>query len=826
MAAAATAMMAPATVAAAGVTAALSAASDDIALRDIQRASEGCMVGRLTHGARDGETVIFHQVLKVRVGPWEEAASVLTGAIVTIYAKTALGARGNTLSQVKQPGSATDRALRIVVYDPRRARTAEACITGEKDLRECVGPLQQPLVDAFAATALSTASPKSAAVQAAAAAAAVQQCDYNLCHFLCTQRLTVVCTDNVSGGDDGSGSCASHTDDSAEGGGGNTLHGSTDGNGGDNVVASGSASSNSGADIDNAGGDCGGGHTSSMAVDGTSSCCGNAGAGNDSGAFAVRLLRNRLYSSVKQTPVHVGGGADARANAATLIVDDATEQVATDDVNLHRRGTKIYRGARRVGGVLYQITAYELPPTEAEAVLPGAAPALKCLAYDPGSQALLATFVAPPAVEEIAGGALSPLLKDATPALRERLGACVCAALCVDVQSDGSLKLLAPWSGGPIGTLINLSSPVKPGKPRADRTLARARAPGAIIAAQFSARVDGWDAVVTAFTEGSPGNRAGSVTSGSNTSSKAGSRHSAVDHSHASTGGRSVKQVLHGGSDSEAGDACAPSGSSNSSGGGTAHHSSSGAEVCLSIYLPKLGRAAEATIGSLIRAHVNAAVAPKAGCPPAVPDVMSLPAGAAREAAVRRFCRGLLIEVVAVDESGAKPVGKGVHATREIKLQLRQNWPEKPWLAAYNELDAHDALPDPLSTTRGQPEMFAPGESTNGFGAPVLQRVIGLNGLRVLLTVKQSSGRPVPEGANGGLIWQAYCADTCATSTLHTSGTELIRQVGNKPHLLTGALLEDTVAQLVRRLLLKKSAIGTWQLSLDRSIEPWLFTSS
>ncbi|KAG5183623.1 hypothetical protein JKP88DRAFT_290305 [Tribonema minus] len=305
-----------------------------------------------------------------------------------------------------------------------------------------------------------------------------------------------------------------------------------------------------------------------MAVDGTSSSCGNAGAGNDSGTFAVRLLRNRLYSSVKQTPVHVGGGADARANAATLIVDDATERVATDD-------------------------------------------------------ALLATFVAPPAVEEIAGGAL-----------------------------NGSLKLLAPWSGGPIGTLINLTSPVKPGKPRADRTLARARAPGAVIAAQFSARVDGWDAVVTAFTEGSTVDGAGSVTSGSNTSSKAGSRHIAADHSHAITGGRSGEQVVHGGADSGAGDACAPSGSSNSS-SGAANHSSSGAEVCLSIYLPKLGRAAEATIGSLIGAH-----------------------------------------------------------------------------------------------------MFAPGESTNGFGAPVLQRVIGLNGLRVLLTV------------------------------------------GNKPHLLTGALLEDTVAQL------------------------------
>ncbi|KAG5179014.1 hypothetical protein JKP88DRAFT_256294, partial [Tribonema minus] len=571
----------------------------------------------------------YCQVLKVRVGPWEEAASLLTGAIVTIYAKSNAGARGNNLSQVKQAGSATDRALRIVVYDPRRARIAEACITGEKDLRECVGPLQQPL------------------------------------------RLTVVCTDNVSGGDDGSGSCASHTDGSAEGGGGNdTLHGSTNGNGDTNVVAAGSASSNSGEGIDNAVGDCGGGHTSSMAVDGTSSSCGNAGAGNDSGTFAVRLLRNRLYSSVKQTPVHVGGGADARANAATLIVDDATERVATDDVNIHRRGTKIYRGARRIGGVLYQITAYELPPTEAEAEVPGGAPALKCLAYDPGSQALLATFVAPPAVEEIAGGGTVPTSQgsDSSPS-REAWLMCVCGALrrytktapacttrrldgltcwfnfCCNADSNGSLKLLAPWSGGPIGTLINLTSPVKPGKPRADRTLARARAPGAVIAAQFSARVDGWDAVVTAFTEGSTVDGAGSVTSGSNTSSKAGSRHIAADHSHAITGGRSGEQV-----------------------------------------------------------------------------------------------------------------------------------------------------------------MFAPGESTNGFGAPVLQRVIGLNGLRVLLT--------------------AYCADTCATSTLHTSGTELIRQVGNKPHLLTGALLEDTVAQLVRRLLLKKSAIGTWQLLLDRSIEPWLFTSS
>ncbi|KAG5180385.1 hypothetical protein JKP88DRAFT_256191, partial [Tribonema minus] len=299
--------------------------------------------------------IVWH-VLKVRVGPWEEAASLLTGAIVTIYAKSNAGARGNNLSQVKQAGSATDRALRIVVYDPRRARIAEACITGEKDLREC-------------------------------------------------------------------------------------------------------------------------------------------------------------------TPVHVGGGADARANAATLIVDDATERVATDDVNIHRRGTKIYRGARRIGGVLYQITAYELPPTEAEAEVPGGAPALKCLAYDPGSQT-------------------------APACTTRRLDGLTCwFNFCCNADSNGSLKLLAPWSGGPIGTLINLTSPVKPGKPRADRTLARARAPGAVIAAQFSARVDGWDAVVTAFTEGSTVDGAGSVTSGSNTSSKAGSRHIAADHSHAITGGRSGEQV-------------------------------------------------------------------------------------------------------------------------------------------------------------------------------------------------------------------------------------------------------------------------------------------
>jgi hypothetical protein len=135
--------------------------------------------------------------------------------------------------------------------------------------------------------------------------------------------------------------------------------------------------------------------------------------------------------------------------------------------------------------------------------------------------------------------------------------------------------------------------------------------------------------------------------------------------------------------------------------------------------------------------------------------------------------------------------------------------------------------------------MFAPGDSAVGYGPPLLQRVVTVSGLRVLLTVRHSSDRPSPEGAVAGLIWQvgarstraalptsktslcvcflraqvdavqsrlrappsaprycppacvlpaptslplcralqAYCADTSATSVLHTNGAELLRQV-------------------------------------------------
>jgi hypothetical protein len=64
---------------------------------------------------------------------------------------------------------------------------------------------------------------------------------------------------------------------------------------------------------------------------------------------------------------------------------------------------------------------------------------------------------------------------------------------------------------------------------------------------------------------------------------------------------------------------------------------------------------------------------------------------------------------------------------------------------------------------------------------------------------------------------------TCAPPLLLAAHTA---QVVNRPHLLTGAVVEETVALMVRRLALRKSAIGMWELFLDRSVEPWLFNTA
>jgi hypothetical protein len=80
--------------------------------------------------------------------------------------------------------------------------------------------------------------------------------------------------------------------------------------------------------------------------------------------FTVVLLRSRLYSSLKETPIHLNGEYDKAANTAVLIDEDTSNvglnscsvsSSSDEQQQLKRRGTKILRTARRINGPLYQV---------------------------------------------------------------------------------------------------------------------------------------------------------------------------------------------------------------------------------------------------------------------------------------------------------------------------------------------------------------------------------------------------------------------------------------------------------------------------------------
>lgn len=48
-------------------------------------------------------------------------------------------------------------------------------------------------------------------------------------------------------------------------------------------------------------------------------------------------------------------------------------------------------------------------------------------------------------------------------------------------------------------------------------------------------------------------------------------------------------------------------------------------------------------------------------------------------------------------------------------------------------------------------------------------------------------------------------------------------QVDQKDHLCEDDRLLATIHMLTKRLVLRKTGTGAWELRLDRKLEPWLF---
>lgn len=203
----------------------------------------------------------------------------------------------------------------------------------------------------------------------------------------------------------------------------------------------------------------------------------------DTPEFRIEFQLDRLYSDQKVTPINLADDADEEANSNKLI-DTSLE---------HSRGKKILRMARRVSGLLMQLTVFEIPTPEnlkpkktleqKQALLkanitvpiPRAdnssalaeqpldvekgfaetrtqrhnvdsreAPTLRVLGYDPRSKRKSVLIVVPDACQEVAGGQYSPYLESDR---RREMARIVCEALLLYFPRGKPFELTLPWSG-------------------------------------------------------------------------------------------------------------------------------------------------------------------------------------------------------------------------------------------------------------------------------------------------------------------------------------------------------------------------------------------
>ena len=212
-------------------------------------------------------------------------------------------------------------------------------------------------------------------------------------------------------------------------------------------------------------------------------------AGEGAPAYRVEFDSVRIYDNSKITPVNAAGEVDADANKDKLI----------DLVKL--RGRKLLRLARRVSGLLMQLTVFELPldeaaPEEVEdplknatyslddmgnpvIVVPSTAeegeepsdnnptltpeiphsksskverhsvPTLRVIAYDPRSRRKVYLVAPPPMLLELAGGVHSSYL---APRNRRELAKILCEALLLFFPRGQPFELTVNWSGSRTAT--------------------------------------------------------------------------------------------------------------------------------------------------------------------------------------------------------------------------------------------------------------------------------------------------------------------------------------------------------------------------------------
>ena len=181
-------------------------------------------------------------------------------------------------------------------------------------------------------------------------------------------------------------------------------------------------------------------------------------------AYRIEFQSERMFSNTKVTPLNANTEDDSVANENKLI----EAQLA--------RGKKVLRLARRVSGLLLQLTVFEImtPAEMAQAAAeqeeehaksiapPGTlspikkdkkgrmrlevkvAPLFKVIAYDPSSKKKSVLMVPPEASTELAGGGFSPFLERLR---RRELAKIVCEALLLTFPKGQGYEIFVPWSG-------------------------------------------------------------------------------------------------------------------------------------------------------------------------------------------------------------------------------------------------------------------------------------------------------------------------------------------------------------------------------------------
>ena len=224
-------------------------------------------------------------------------------------------------------------------------------------------------------------------------------------------------------------------------------------------------------------------------------------------------------------------------------------------------------------------------------------------------------------------------------------------------------------------------------------------------------------------------------------------------------------------------------------------------DLMVNVYYPRIQEAAELLITATTQEKCLGR------------SVFDFDEGEPRTTAVEWLCRRLNIKVVDDPDNAERKA-------LEIVLSADK---ATGWVSAYKSLDTD--VPVEKERPTGVPLKFIP---ANTRGDLILRKGIKLKGARqvqrgaaeVLVSVfTRAAGEP----GGHGLIFEAYNADTSYTTTLHVGASELLRQVNGREELLSEMQLKDTIEAMLYRLVIKPSAVGGLDLSIDIHLMPNLF---